>query len=85
MHQLLADRVANEAFMRTQPDATALCRGDSRSWLRKTQKELADATALCRGGSRFLIKFKGQLLRVLSVKLHGASPWHLQRDLRLFL
>src|SRR5258705_10842448 len=38
-------------------DATALCRGGSRPWLRKIgQISLADATALRRGGSRWWLQ-----------------------------
>jgi hypothetical protein len=38
--------------VKTQTDATALRRGDSRSRLQKMSEGFADATALCRGGSR---------------------------------
>ena len=66
-------------------DATALRRGGSRSQLQKgLRKGLEDAAALRRGASRFLMKLKCQLPRALSVKLHGARPWHLSRMSRRF-
>ena len=46
------------ARVKTQTDATALCRGGSRSPLQRKVSSVADATALCRGDSRLLLKLR---------------------------
>ena len=51
---------------------------------KETSGRFADATALCRGGSRLVLKLRSSIPKAPSVKLHGASPWHL-RELCIFL
>src|SRR6266567_3201171 len=63
--------------MKTQTDATALRRGDSRSLLLESDRILLDATALPRGVSRLLLLVhKVAVAGAARVNLHGARPWH---------
>ena len=64
--------------VKTQTDATALSRGDSRPLLAESQRILRDATGLPCGVSRLLLLVHELAIAGAgSANLHGSRPWHL--------
>src|SRR5712672_1954531 len=64
----------------TVADATALCRGGSRSQLERTFITVADATALCRGGSRSQLERTFITVEDATALCRGGSRSQLQKD-----